>query len=430
VTSAATGLVGRTSAASTPVPAKHFAENRAPWQLFLFATSFAWINTIGQFYLLEIVLLFAAVMGTVRPRGLRLQREPRRLLLLGLAWLWCQVLSDLLHGSSFHDYARGWLRIVFLMTNLIGAWILLRGNQHRLKFAVFGLAVGSVAGFFLQPTTYSHGEPWKFGFALPITLAVAVLASSGSAHRRALPAIAFAALGAVHLVLNFRSLGGICLVTAVYLFVARPRVAGRGGSPSGRALAFLLIATAAIGIAVNVYLGLASTGTLGMRAQQKYELQGTGRYGVLLGGRPEVLLSFRAIADSPLIGHGSFAGLSDDNTLRVASTLRQFGYVELSSVLAAQGTARTHSHLFGAWVEAGLAGALFWIAVALLAIRSLLHGLREPHALTVLAGFTSMNLLWDVLFSPFGADRRIFVPVMILVLVASIDATHVQGRSS
>jgi hypothetical protein len=386
--------------------------------------SFAWVNVTGQLYFLEVILLFAAVAGTVRPQGLHLPRELRRLVFFAFAWLWCQVLSDLLHGSSFHDYARGWLKVIFLITNLLGAWVLLRGDQRRLKLAVFGLAVGSMFGFFIEPTAYSHAEPWKFGFALPTTLAVAVLASSGKVHRRVIPAMAFLLLAAVHFWLNFRSLGGICLVTAVYLLVGVRRVASPGRSPSGRTLAFLLVATAAVGIAVNAYLGLASTGTLGLRAQQKYELQGTGRYGVLLGGRPEILLSLRAIIDSPIVGHGSFARLPEDDTIRIARALRQLGYVELSGVLADQEATTAHSHLFGAWMEAGLAGALFWTAIVVLTIRSLLQCLRVPNPLTVLVAFLSFNLLWDVFFSPFGADRRIFVPVTILVLVMGLDTTR------
>ena len=150
---------------------------------------------------------------------------------------------------------------------------------------------------------------------------------------------------------------------------------------------FLLAAAAVVGIALNAYTNLAATGALGLPAQQKLEVQGTGRYGILLGGRPEVLLSVRAIVDSPLIGHGILARLPEDSILRVAGALRQLGYVELSSVLADQELTRAHSHLFGAWMEAGLAGALFWIAVLVLVIRSLLRGLKVLHPLGVLASF-------------------------------------------
>ena len=79
----------------------------------LFSIGFAWVNVTGQLYLFEIILLFAAVVGAARSQRLRLPRELRWLLVLALVWLWFQVLSDLLHGSSLHDYARGWLKLSF-----------------------------------------------------------------------------------------------------------------------------------------------------------------------------------------------------------------------------------------------------------------------------------------------------------------------------
>ena len=39
----------------------------------------------------------------------------------------------------------------------------------------------------------------------------------------------------------------------------------------------------------------------------KYEQESAGYYGVLLGGRPELLAELPAVYDSPILGHGSWA---------------------------------------------------------------------------------------------------------------------------
>ncbi len=57
----------------------------------------------------------------------------------------------------------------------------------------------------------------------------------------------------------------------------------------------------------QVYAYLASSGQLGDKAQDKYEAQTRGKFGILAGGRPEVLVSWRAVLDSPILGHGSWA---------------------------------------------------------------------------------------------------------------------------
>ena len=48
-------------------------------------------------------------------------------------------------------------------------------------------------------------------------------------------------------------------------------------------------------------------GELGDDAQLSMKSQSRGKLGLLIGGRPETLVSVRAALDSPLLGHGSWA---------------------------------------------------------------------------------------------------------------------------
>jgi hypothetical protein len=77
----------------------------------------------------------------------------------------------------------------------------------------------------------------------------------------------------------------------------------------------------------------------------------------------------------------------------------------------------SHSHLLGAWVESGVVGAVFWCWVSWLTGSTLLRSSgREP--LFTFFVFIAMLLVWNVLFSPYGADQRFtatyFVYAMIL----------------
>jgi hypothetical protein len=154
----------------------------------------------------------------------------------------------------------------------------------------------------------------------------------------------------------------------------------------------------------GIYVTAVESGWLGDQAQSKYETQASGDLGLLLGGRSEMLISTLAIADSPILGHGSWA--------------RDFHYVELYVTLLESSGAvivgdpyesdliPTHSHLFGAWVEAGIFGASFWAFIIVIIMVAAYRCLKVENIPTSFVAFFLFLLLWDVLFSPFGADQR------------------------
>jgi len=175
---------------------------------------------------------------------------------------------------------------------------------------------------------------------------------------------------------------------------------------------------AAVGVGVfQMYNYAARSGLLGDDAQEKYRTQAYGEYGVLLGGRSEVLVSSRAILDSPFLGHGSWA--KDYQYSSLLDELRQqAGYS--TGIEDDKGLIPTHSHLLGAWVEAGLLGAIFWVWILSLPVRVLMkpHGILDY--LTPLMAFVAFLLIWDILFSPYGAERRFVTPYYIVVMLTAL----------
>jgi len=87
-------------------------------------------------------------------------------------------------------------------------------------------------------------------------------------------------------------------------------------------------------------------------------MQAHGEYGLIVGGRSEILVSAQAIMDSPILGHGSWA--KNEEYAAMLNYLREsMGYVAQGK--HESGLIPTHSHIFGAWVEAGILGAVFWL---------------------------------------------------------------------
>jgi O-antigen ligase len=153
--------------------------------------------------------------------------------------------------------------------------------------------------------------------------------------------------------------------------------------------------------------------------------QAQGDLGVLLGGRSEILIASQAIMDSPLIGHGSWA--KDPHYSYLYAELK-FGPNGGDIPFLRNELIPSHSVIFGAWVESGIVGALFWAGVLILVAKVLLRLFSSDDPLVPVIAFIGFLMLWDIFFSPFGADRRFtlafFVVLMTLVYPALYGAKY------
>ena len=139
--------------------------------------------------------------------------------------------------------------------------------------------------------------------------------------------------------------------------------------------------------------------------------------GLLLGGRGEILVSGQASLDSPLLGHGSWA--RDPIYAAILAEKRaELGYKELDGGAGPRDDLiPSHSYIFGAWVEAGIAGAVFWLFVLGFTIRTLLK-VSGSEPLLALFAFVGFTQLWDILFSPLGVLTRSTCPYFLAAMVA------------
>lgn len=373
-------------------------------------------NLGGRLFLSEIVLVLALpfLLDQARRRGV--SRVPLKVVGLGLIWLIGQVVTDLVRMTPEADWTRGWSKIVFLLVNLASLALLIDGRWRRIWLFGAGLAVGEAVQFYVHPSAYAIGDPWKFGLGPAVSLGGALLASWPSVYRRPLASAGILlALAVVNLQMDFRSMAGVCFLAGVGVLLAG-RSDGVHVRRSSRRRAALITCISVLGGLgfVQLYQHAAQGGALGVRAQTKYDAQQSS-LGILLSGRPEITVAARAIRDSPIIGHGSWA--KDPKYVQMLfSELRNAGY-RGTTVPLSQDLIPTHSHLFGAWVEAGIAGAIFWLWALGLVVSVLprLHGLADERV--PLLAFLGVSFLWDVLFSPFGAERRVIVPYCLLALL-------------
>jgi hypothetical protein len=428
------------------------------WAFALPALSFVQVVIVGRLILSEI-LAAALLPWLLRSRD-RLRPPTWLIVLLGV-WFASQILTDVVVGSAFSDWIRGWAAIAFTIIDLL-AILTLAATPRRARIFAGGIAAGSALAYFFEPTLLMVADPWKFAFAASIGFTLAAgLSGAWAARRLWLVIAAFATFGVINAVLfGYRSMSGVALLTAAYLLLIG--LLGRhrwlaASSPTRAIVGGGLFAASAL----LVFVGLntaAAANLLGDAARAKFEAQSgevgpsvapggsvaagasippsasvapgasapANPLGVITGGRAEFLASTQAILDSPILGHGSWA--------------RGPKYVEMQhQKLIEMGVPRgnlptdptlipTHSYLLGSWVWAGVAGGIVWLAVAavVLWVIASLHATRlEFSPLIVFAGSL---LLWSIAFSPYSNTERIYAMFAIVVCLLGLRMVQRQDE--
>ncbi len=392
------------------------------------ASAFVQVHLVGVLFAPDVALLVLLPFVIAGDAGRRLCRGlPLALLALCAAWLAAQVATDLIRATPFADYVRGWAKVAVTMANFAVIYALLWHDVRRIALYAAGFAVGGILTYLFNPNIYAAGDPWKFGYGYGLTILLVLgVAWLDGCRRQWLAILLMLTAATVNLDRGFRSLAGECFLTAIYLVVQRfARARLRSGSRvslAGACVAYVILGLAGACV-LRVYGYGARNGFFGYTQWRKYEIEASGKYGVLVGGRIDFLVGLAAAAESPLIGHGSWAKDWRYQS-RPDALMAELGYRPGGE--ADSWVIPTHSHLVGAWVEAGIVGAAFWLWVLTLPLRVLARLFRHDVPLAPLIAFLALVLVWDILLSPYGADRLFATPFYIALMMFFLERSGVE----
>jgi hypothetical protein len=398
----------------------------------LIAPSLLFLETVilGRVYATEIA--FAAVLPILLSKRAYAMRKNTFKVFTTLCffWLLSQIFTDIIMRTVFEDWSRGWAKIIFFYANFLTIYLLICEKPYRAIYITAGIAIGLGLRYFFMPTENTIEYPWKFGVGSSITTALVLIASwrlLGTSIRTRLILI-FIATG-LNFYFEFRSLGVICLFTGFFYAIAEyaKHKRARGASISSAKLAFFIITTILLTtVAYSGYSYALKSGWFSEESELKFSQQAEGDYGTILGGRSEILISVQAIADSPIIGYGSWAKSPELAELYLLQ-LRTKGYVftgELQSDLI-----QTHSHIFGAWVEAGLFGGILWIWVLWISTTTFLKIIYRVNPVQPIYLYIILSHLWAVLFSPLNGEVRIYTALSMAVLIVLVEFYSAQQKT-
>ena len=391
---------------------------------------------VGELYVGEAIAIAYMLFNVTR---LRLSSIEKTIAGFALLWATAQLVSDLLNKTVIFDAVKGvFAPLVFAIT-FIFLMNFAKDKFERIPSLLTGILMGGLIQLLLFPTEYFIFNFWKWGVG-GVVLGLFVVYFSFFLREKNDWFLFGALIIFSGITLYFDSRG--MAIFPVLAAIAYRRYYGRKVSTlsslfAGRWTGFKLLLIALPGLFVinsaasALFSSEAFLSNFSRISAAKYRTQATGTYGILLGGRSEVLVSTQAFLDKPLFGHGSWAQDKGGYLDKYSVLIDKFGYSLLEEGSQEDDDVSrlipSHSFLMGALVWAGVLGGLFWLIVLNSALKIFVGNLN----LFPLYYYVGMiGFVWNIFFSPFGADARWSTAVFLAALFSFYSYLKSNARAA
>lgn len=378
------------------------------------------INLVGVLYFPELILIVYFIFSL--PKNYFLVTEQLKpFIQLVFLFLFAQIFSDIYRESSSTDFLRGWANILLFLVNTIALFFLLDNDKNNFFIFGLGIAVGLFLSFIISPNIWAQGgNVWKFGYGYAITFTVALISTCNFCQNRLIQALIFLFLSLLNFYFGFRSLAGICLL--VFFLISgekfnlfRQLIDVNRSNLSKTFLIFCFFLL--VSFLVNfIYTFLVTNLFLGYDELVKFETQ-MGPLGILIGGRQELITSFYAITDSPIIGYGSWPKNPFSEQF-LSDILYQLGYYT-PAVSYFGDRLPTHSHILGSWITAGFLGIFIWLWFLLKLITTIVANLTKRDNWNSFLYFICILMIWSIFFNHFNGSARFYDGYYLCLLLFS-----------
>lgn len=381
------------------------------------------ISFFGEVYVGE---LFCLVVLLFNFKAIRYPKNSKAIFGLLLVWFISQLSADFINQTEFIKIIKGTLAPILVAMILLGLTTVFYNRYDKLPLYLFGVFTGILLNRMLGSEYYAQ-NPWKWGLGISVALCFFTWIDFYCKSNK----VKFLLLGsAIFVVISMasssRALAGFMVISSVITVFSGVIIKTRlyrnlCTSPYGL-IQLLLGIFVVVFVLDRSMVALFSyepfLDFLPSADAMKYSIQAESKWGVILGGRTELLISLEAFFDAPFFGHGSWAENS------------YYTYAHLDMVDASGGMLielsvaedninsfliPTHSYLMGAMVWGGFFAGLFWVKVLGLSLAGLLN---EKVISSPLLLFIVITLVWNILFSPFGADARWLSTVLLWVYIS------------
>lgn len=223
-------------------------------------------------------------------------------------------------------------------------------------------------------------------------------------------------------------------IFVVLAFIKDPRRA-RIRITTGKIALMGIVAVVLMSLFYSVYVIGAPRGYFGEMQREKYEKQtqtqlGASPVGLVLSGRTEAVALLLAGLDRPIFGLGSWPVLTD-YYYDASAFSGDSKAVRLLLASGGGGRSSGHSAILGAWVTAGILGAVFWLYIAYVVYRIFLKLVQDETLATPWFLPTCIFFYWHWAFSPIGTGARQGAGIYLALYAAFFAAyslPHLRAR--
>ena len=367
---------------------------------------------IGELYIGEVMAIAYLIYNF---KLLRLSGAERTIFLFAVLWSCAQLISDLINNSAWIDAIKGIFAPLVFLSTLIFLVNYLNEKFDRLPSLLLGITIGELIQLLIFPTVYFIDNSWKWGFGGAV-LGIFIIYFSffKENSNKTLLFMVLILFLIISLYFDGRSLAifpilSALIYSAYYGHKKSTFIKRFSGKFVGIKLVIIVLPLLYVMnlAASSLFSSEVVLSHFSTQSAHKYRIQASGAYGMLLGGRTEILASGQAFFDKPLFGHGSWPkdknGYRDKYSIlrqKLGYSLREDGGYEESAYRA---LIPSHSYLMGAFVWAGVFGGLFWLVLLNSTLRLFLININ---LLPLYFHIGMIGFLWNVFFSPFGASGR------------------------
>lgn len=285
----------------------------------------------------------------------------------------------------------------------VGAWAMGKIGIGA-AVAAFGLGMFATA----SRSDLFASDPWRFGYALPVT--IILLAVATMIKKPAVEYIALMVACASSALSGSRSVFAVQLIALLILALWRiPRQ--KTWRPPGVVISLLGLGVALLA-GYNLGQSLLLEGYLGESAQARSEMQIETSGSLILGGRPEIAASAALVQDS-IIGYGPGVAPNWEDVQVAKAGMITIGYDPdngyVNSYMFGRGF-ELHSVAGNLWATFGLIGLGLAALMAWQSFRSIQRG-PVAGAGDALLLYLALRTLWNTFFAPWYAS----IPIVILL---------------
>jgi hypothetical protein len=388
----------------------------------LFAAYGSAFNFAGQLRYVEAVLL---IIGLLSYNKFASRVDPLEWKISGLFLLtaFAQLISNTVNQSPSPSTIARVGTYVLLAALVPILAVIINRDWRRLLAVIFGFGLSFIVVHWTGGAVSEEFDqlPWRLGLGAAVTL-MAVTTFAVLPRARLLLTLGLFALAGIHLYFESRSLAAITVIVAIYCLLSVIWARSYPAKFKLEALTAIILS-----IFLSAYAGplvftwLADAKLLPESLVTKNQLQAANRYGVLAAARPDTFTALYAISKKPILGYGS--GVFDSEVFAFYAEVNAASYRDsqlsrnvFKSIYQQDWLLGipSHSHLFGAWADAGIFAAMSWLFILWLDLKMLARLWRWGHPLAPLFVFVGIETIWDVLLSPGPIRLDIAIRVVII----------------